>query len=257
MKINNSSVNALNTQQNKAEKPEKQQVEEKPQLKEHCSSKAGTALRGVVLGLALAAGVAGAKAMPVKACERNNSEPISVTQEVEETAPQTEVEKIVDDMMSEQESSTVTLHAGEQGHCSGKMKLGCILGGENGRNYDTARITSDGQLVMLREDVYYIDDTAYTTYTEMNRFNLNTNAESRKIDLQTGSRFEETKDKKSDYVELSKDGTQFIVYNENGEEIGTINTVTPDEHNAKLIIGGTVAGGLLIAGAINEAKRRY
>ena len=56
----------------------------------------------MVLGLTLAAGIAGAKAMPVQAAVRNENEPVSVTQETETAAPHTEAEQVVDDMMEQQ-----------------------------------------------------------------------------------------------------------------------------------------------------------
>ena len=41
------------------------------------------------------------------------------------------------------------------------------------------------------------------------------------------------------------------VYNEKGEEIGTVDTLTPDGYKEKLIIGGTIAGGIgTIAGGL-------
>ena len=240
MKINNSNINALNTQQNKAEKPEKQQAEERPQLKEHCSSKAGNALRGMVLGLTLAAGIAGAKAMPVQAAVRNENEPVSVTQETETAAPQTELEAAVDDMMEQQQSVTVTFRTGKQGHCTNSLSLSNLVRS----NIDSAKITSDGQLVL-----YDSDDSV------INRFNLNTGADTLgKINLQTGSRFEESDSKifkKGDYVKLSEDATKFIVYNRFDEEIGTVNTKIAQDnsnHSGNQVDDKTFAKAMCIMG---------
>ena len=69
----------LNTNVSNAKKAQesKPQEEAKPQLKEHCSSKAGLALKNVALGVMLAASViAGAKAatVPARAAETIRSE---------------------------------------------------------------------------------------------------------------------------------------------------------------------------------------
>ena len=51
MKINHAKVNEMNTQEKSAAKTEKSRQEEKPQLKEHCSSEASNAVRNNVAAL--------------------------------------------------------------------------------------------------------------------------------------------------------------------------------------------------------------
>lgn len=115
-------------------------------------------------------------------------------------------------------------------------------------------ISHDGQLITYRADYYYNNDgTLYTSYTPNNRFDLNASGDNWKIDVQTGARYDEADAKKGDYVELSEDGSQFIVYNQDGKEIGTIGTTTPDEHKVQVAIGGAFLGGLAVAAGVEKA----
>ncbi len=98
----NLNTNVSNSKQTQESKP---QEEAKPQLKEHCSSKTGQALKNAALGVMLAASViAGAKAVtvPAKAVEPemvDNS--TSVSEQAEETYTKSELEEAVQKAVDE------------------------------------------------------------------------------------------------------------------------------------------------------------
>ena len=236
----------ISDKKQEAEKPVQDEQTQRPQAKEHCSSKAGKAVRGMMLGLALAAGVSiGAKAMPVQAASSQPADNgINVMQEMEENVQKTDMEKAVDELMAETESTTTTLHVGDKNTCHGQMSRSELFGG---RNYDKAAIEKDGTLVFYKEYTHYHDDYTSYSYSQKNSFNLNTETEGSKIQLQTGSRFEETNNVNGDYVVLADDGRTFCVYNKDGEEIGYVEADTPETHKTEVIAGviaATVMGGI-------------
>lgn len=265
--INKPLVNSVKTQENKnVEIKQEPKNENKKQLKEHCSSKAGKALRGLALGLMLAAGVAaGAKSMPVKASSNDTIDSQTCTmQEAEINTEKTDIEMAVDEAMNQ----TTSLYVGNDTkvNCKGDM-----TGGE--RNYECSSIT-DGSLC-------FYDETTHTrvipyttvgpngqsqthtrvqtnhTYTEMNRFNLGTEKQGNgNIILEKGTRFDEVSEKNGDYVILAEDGKTFLVYNSEGKEIGKCTYQTTEEHDEEtkdlLITTGVIVGGIAVAKGASE-----
>ena len=121
------------------------QEEAKPQLKEHCSSMAGQALKNAALGVMLAASViAGAKAatVPVKAAEPQQplDNSTSISQQAEtDVAPKTEIEAAVDEMIENKVGQPTELHVGGKLDCIGRMTDSFSFIDE--RNYDSAEFT--------------------------------------------------------------------------------------------------------------------
>lgn len=252
LQINRANVNATTLQESSKVKDEKQvQKDVKPQAKEHCSSKASKALKGMALGLMLAAGVASAgKAATVKAAENQSANnQTAVTQEAETNTAKTDVEMAVDKLM-EEEGETVTLHVGNRVRCHGAMTNGTLF--ENGRNYEVAKISHGGKLKFYNVDY---EENDRKVYVLSNSFDLGVNFAGTSIDLKAGSRFEEVDNKRGDYVELAEDGT-FNVYNSDGELIGNVGCDTEDSFNTKALCG--VAGGVVGVGvyAASEIKKK-
>lgn len=254
LQVNQSVVNALNVQSQKKAETAKQDKENKPQVKEHCSSKAGKALRGMALGLMMAAGVASVgKATTVNAVENHSANnQTAVTQEAETNVSKTAVEMAVDELM-ESNGETVSLRTGNKNDCHGAMSNSILF--KNGRNYDVAKISDDGKLKFYDEVTNRTDSGTHKTYFLENSFDLGVESEGGSVNLQTGSRFEEVKSKNGDYVELAEDGT-FNVYNSDGEQIGHVKCDTKETYNAKLLAWagiGVVGAGVAAA---TELKKR-
>lgn len=227
------SLNGINSQVNlretKSEKENKPKAEEKPQLKEHCSSKAANALKGIALGVILAAGIAtGAKAAPVKANENNVPEnQTSVSQQAEVAVASTEIEAAVDEAMNKETSD---LYTGYRVSCEGEMT-------EGDRNYKASDISDDGILTFYdvsreRASNNLSKANKYkNVYEAVNSFDLETKAENNSAQVKIGQKFEETTAKNGDYVELAEDGKTFNVYDENGNFIGSCTYKTEEERN--------------------------
>lgn len=252
LKVGNPSVGVAELKSAKKEVKQAENKETKPQSKEHCTSKASKALRGVALGLMMAAGVASmgktakvnAQAMPAA-----TNQP-TVTQEAETNAPKTDVEMAIDDLM-ENEGKTITFKVGPKSICIGEMRGGEIF--ENGRNYDCAKISNGGALVFYEtKTVTTPSGSKSTEYIPVNSFDLQATPDGKSIDLKSGSRFEESVKMNGDYVELAEDGT-FNVYNSEGEKIGHVKCDTPSSYKAKLAF---IAGGLVAAGAYEAIKKK-
>ncbi len=180
--------------------------------------------------------------MPVHAAESNSANnTTSVTQETQTNVEKTDMEKTVDDLMSETEGTTTTLHVGDKNTCFGKMATSELFGG---RYYDKAAIEEDGTLVFYRqiEEHNYSTDMTEYHYVKKNSFNLNTETQGKTIQLQTGSRFEETSNLHGEYVVLADDGRTFQVYNQEGEEIGHVEADTPESHKTEVIAEIGAAG---------------
>ena len=258
-KIQMNGVN-LNTNVSNAKKAQelKPQEEAKPQLKEHCSSKAGQALKNVALGVMLAASViAGAKAttVPVKANETQQplDNSTSISQQAETSAaPQTEVEAAVDEMINNHAGKPSKLHVGGKLSCSGSMRDSFSI--IDKRSYDAAEITKGGNLVFYNKITSSDGDS--THYLPVNSFDLKASTNGDSIVLQTGSRFEEATKLHGDYIELADDGVTFNVYNADGEKLGHVKAQTPETHDVTVIIEGvTVASvvGLAVAKKIKDS----
>lgn len=234
------------------------QEEAKPQLKEHCSSKAGQALKNAALGVMLAASViAGAKAatVPVKAAEPQQplDNSTSISQQAEtDVAPKTEIEAAVDEMIESNTGHPSKLHVGGKLNCMGKMTDSFSFIDE--RSYDSAEITKGGSLVFYNK--VSSSDGENTHYVPVNSFDLKAQPQGKEIVLQTGSRFEEATKMHGDYIELADDGVTFNVYNAEGENIGHVRAETPETHNTTVIIEGvTLASvvGLAVAKKIKDS----
>jgi len=247
----------LNTNVSNAKKTQesKPQEEVKPQLKEHCSSKAGQALKNVALGVMLAASViAGAKAATVPAKAAENQQPVdnstSISQQAEmSAAPKTEIEAAVDEMLENKDEQITKLHVGDRNDCHGKMTSPLSFLG--GKNYECAEITEDGSLVFYNK-VLSVGNVI--KFEPVNSFDLKAQPDGKSIELQKGSRFEESTNVHGDYVELAEDGRTFNVYNADGENIGHVKTDTPESNAAKLIIGGLGAAAILGAPVVKYLK---
>lgn len=266
--IQNSSINGLKN----VKKEESRQ--ERPQLKENCSSKASQALRGMVLGLALAAGVAASKGMVVHAANNNtpaSDNNIAVTQEVEQNTQTSEVEKMADELLGKEQSCSTLYIGGNPHYCKGEMI--------ETRNYNNAQITDEGQLVFLDKETNYRYESGYQindgtgyikdfshygkyeycttlnekeTYYVQNSFELGAEANGSIINLQPGTRFYESAEKNGDYVELAEDGTTFNVYDSAGNQIGSCQFSTADkvaEGLEKGLKGIGIATGAFIGAA--------
>ncbi len=255
LQINRANVNAAMMQESSKVKDEKQvQKEVKPQAKEHCSSKASKALRGMALGMMLVAGVASAgKVSTVKAAENKSANnQTTVTQQAETNVPKTDVEMAVDELM-ENEGTQMTFMVGSECDCYGSMCSSEIF--ENGRNYDFAKISNGGVLVFYATDTIDSvsdDDDEDVTVTMVNAFDLQAKPNGSTIDLKSGSRFEEAVKMNGDYIELAEDGT-FNVYNSEGEKIGHVKCDTPSSYKTKLAL---VAGQVVAAGAYAAIKKK-
>lgn len=248
LQINPSKLTAASLQTEKHVEAKKQEAKESlPQTKEHCSSKAGKAIRSVALGLMLAAGIASAgKPMKANAAENAPADnQTTVTQEAETNVAKTDVEMAVDKAMDESEGKTTKLHVGDKNQCYGKMvgSFSCF----DGRDYDSAAITSGGCLVFYNEiETTKSDGSKSTQYIPVNSFDLQTQPDGKSIELKTGTRFEESTKTNGDYVELAEDGRTFNVYNSEGEKIGHVKADTPDTFKTKVLVGVGLAG---VAGA--------
>lgn len=277
--MHNVNLNGINSNMNLSETKNKKDVKAKedtrPQVKEHCSSKAGMALKNVALGVMLAASViAGAKAttVPVKA---ENTQPVdnstSVSQQAEVSAEKTDIEMAVDEaMQTESRTSTIYANVGGKVDCEGEMTNG-------DRCYEKASISEDGVLTFYDQKVHneivsqvVVNPNGGTsivprtetkfTYDAKNAFNLGTSTSNNEISLKAGERFEEVSSKNGDYVELAEDGTTFNVYDEAGNQIGSCRYMTPEQHEqarknenqAMGIVAGTVALGA--AGVVGVVK---
>lgn len=264
LQINQSAINALNLQSQKKVESSKQEQNCNTQIKEHCSSKAGKALRGMALGLIMAAGVASVgKAVPVNASgvQSSNNETY-VTQEAESNVAKTDVEMAVDKALNaESKSSVLRIIVDQKVPCEGEM-----TGGE--RNYEKAQISEDGVLTFYDEsaetnfhrEMKYVGDGKYErvtrlkteySYDEMNSFNLGSSVDENKgLELQVGQKYSETTEKNGDYVMLAEDGKTLNVYDNDGKCIGSCSYETVDEYNDRIdttAMGAAV--GLGIAGA--------
>ena len=248
----NLNANLSGAKKTQDSKPEK---EAKPQLKEHCSSKAGQALKNVALGVMLAASVvAGAKAATVPAKAAENQQPVdnstSISQQAEiNAAPKTEVEAVVDDMLASKDVQTTKLHVGDKNDCHGKMAGSLSFLG--GKNYDCAEITKDGSLVFYNK-VLTVGNAI--KFEPVNSFDLQAQPDGNSIELKTGSRFEETTKTDGDYIELADDGRTFNVYNSDGENIGHVKADTPESNTAKFVVAGLGMAAILGAPAIKSLK---
>lgn len=269
--------NQINSLKNNKETEKQEPQKDIPQLKEHCSSKAAKALRGMALGLALAAGVAaaGSKGIVVQAANNNSLDTqnnTTITQEVENNAQTSEVEKMVDNALDEQSYST--LYVGGKTTCSGEMR--------ETRNYESAEINSNGQLVFLDQSTEQKMVSGYqlnyngkyefcsrmqtdTVYSPQNSFELGAEVNNSNINLQPGARFNESVEKNGDYVELAEDGKTFIVYDSSGKEIGSCKFNTPEEFEEQLKTVGKIGGiaalavagvtaGIVVPQAIHDKK---
>ncbi len=263
LQINQSGINALNLQSQKKVESSKQEKESNPQIKEHCSSKAGKALRGMALGLIMAAGVASVgKAVPVNASgvQSSNNE-TAVTQEAEANVAKTDVEMAVDKALNaESKSSVLRVSVDQKVPCEGEM-----TGGD--RNYEKAQISKDGVLTFYDEsaetsfhrEMKYVGDGKYErvtrlkteyNYDEMNSFNLGSSVENKGLELQVGQKYEETTEKNGDYVMLAEDGKTLNVYDNDGKCIGSCSYETVDGYNDRIdTVAMGAAVGLGIAGA--------
>lgn len=261
LEINQIASTAINKNNNNDVSEKNANKEEKPQLKEHCSSKAAKALRGMALGLALAASVTtvttGTISTTAQASENqpaNNT--TSVSEEQEANVQKTDVEMAVENLLEESEVQTSTLHVGDKNTCYGKMTMSPFLGG---RDYDMAKISDAGNLDFYKSVQYRdSDDDVHTYYVKVNSFDLGTETNGSSIELQVGSRFDQSDKENGDYVELAEDGRTFIVYNGKGEEIGHVRADTPDSYNAKvtaLVATGAVLGaGYMVTEALKNKK---
>ncbi len=229
-KINLNGINSQpNLRETKAVKENKPQAEVKPQLKEHCSSKAANALKGVALGIILAAGIAtGAKAAPVKANANNIPEnQTSVSQQAEIAVASTEIEAAVDEAMNNKVSD---LYTANKVSCTGEMT-------EGDRNYKASDISDDGILTFYdvsqeRASNNLSKANKYkNVYEAVNSFDLETKSEHNSAQVKIGQKFEETTAKNGDYVELAEDGKTFNVYDESGNFIGSCTYKTEEERN--------------------------
>ena len=229
-KINLSGINTqANLQETKAVKENKPQVEEKPQMKEHCSSKAANALKGVALGVILAAGIAtGEKAAPVKTSANNVVDnQTSVSQQAEVAVASTEIEAAVDEAMNNKVSNLYTANIVT---CSGEMT-------EGDRTYNAACISDDGVLTFYdvsreRKSNNLSKMNKYkNVYEAVNSFDLETKTENNSAQVKIGQKFEETTAKNGDFVELAEDGKTFNVYDESGNFIGSCTYKTEEERN--------------------------
>ncbi len=257
--MNNIKMNSVNVNTNvsnaKKTQESKQKEEAKPQLKEHCSSKAGQALKNAALGVMLAASViAGAKAATVPAKAAENQQPIdnstSISQQAEtNAAPKTEIEAAVDEMMENKEVQTTKLHVGDRNNCHGKMTSPLSFLG--GKNYECAEITEDGSLVFYNK---VLTAGNVIKFEPVNSFDLKAQPDGKSIELQTGSRFEESTNVHGDYIELADDGRTFNVYNSDGENIGHVKADTPESNVAKFIIGGLGTAAILGAPVVKYLK---
>lgn len=248
----NLNANLSGAKKTQDSKPKK---EAKPQLKEHCSSKAGQALKNVALGVMLAASVvAGAKATTVTAKAVENQQPVdnstSISQQAEiNAAPKTEIEAVVDDMLASKDVQTTKLHVGDKNDCHGKMAGSLSFLG--GKNYDCAEITKDGSLVFYNK-VLTVGNAI--KFEPVNSFDLQAQPDGNSIELKTGSRFEETTKTDGDYIELADDGRTFNVYNSDGENIGHVKADTPESNTAKFVVAGLGMAAILGAPAIKSLK---
>lgn len=279
-------LSGIKANSNVTEKKNKSKINQKsetrPQIKEHCSSKAGQALKNVALGVMLAASVvAGAKAMavPAKAAE---TQPVdnqtSVSQQAEVNTEKTDIEMAVEEaMQADSKTATIYANVGGKVNCDGEMTSG-------DRKYEAASISKDGILTFYDQEAHSKvvstvvmnpnggssviprTETDYT-YKEMNAFNLGTSPIDNAISLKTGEKFEEVSAKNGDYVELAEDGTTFNVYDEDGNQIGSCNYLTLEQHaeaakakkqaDAILLAGvtlgvGAVVGGVKIADKLSD-----
>lgn len=265
LQVNQTGINSLNLNAEKKVDTAKQEKQEtKQQIKEHCSSKAGKALRGMALGLMLATSVASAgKAVPVNAAgvQSSNNE-TAVTQEAEANVAKTDVEMAVDKAMNtEAKSSVLRVDVNSKVPCEGEMT------GED-RNYEKAQISEDGVLTFYDEssetgfhrEMKYVGDGKYErvtrlkteySYDEMTSFNLGSSVENKGLELQVGQKYGETTEKNGDYVMLAEDGKTLNVYDNDGKCIGSCSYETVDEYNDRVDVStkGVVAG-LGLAGAV-------
>lgn len=270
--MHNVNLNGVNSNTNLPEaknvKKSKQKEEVRPQTKEHCSSKAGMALKNVALGVMLAASViAGSKAATVPA-KAENTQPIdnstSVSQQAEVNTEKTDIEMAVDEaMQTESRTSTIYANVGGKVNCEGQM-----TGGD--RHYEKASISEDGVLTFYSQEVHneivsqiVVNPNGGTSivprtqtkyvYDAKNAFNLGSSPSGNNISLKTGSKFEEVSAQNGDYVELAEDGTTFNVYDSDGNEIGSCSYMTPQQHEQdkkeKLEFAAITAGTMAVGTA--------
>lgn len=246
-----------NIQDNKKQPIKEEKPQEKPQLKEHCSSKAGKALRGVALGLMLAASVAGGAAAmkPVKASAEELPQ-TSITQEISDVNAVSEAES-----SNSNKSVTIACH-GYLNTCEGEMKDGC-------RRYQYAQFNDDGTLEFYNKSYYSgFGDKEYETKDTRNIFDLQSSSTGSKTDyydthmtLQTGTKFEEMGNQFGDYVMIDEN-CLITVYDKNDKAIGTVQCKDYDQIVKDREEGGPVVlaglGVLGVAGAavlISENKK--
>lgn len=278
--VNLNGVNSnMNLPETKKVKKSNPREDIRPQAKEHCSSKAGMALKNVALGVMLAASViAGSKAVTVPA-KAENMQPVdnstSVSQQAEVNTEKTDIEMAVDEaMQTESRTSTIYANVGGKVDCEGEMTNG-------DRCYEKASISEDGVLTFYDQKVHneivsqvVVNPNGGTsivprtetkfTYDAKNAFNLGSSPSGNNISLKTGDKFEEVSAQNGDYVELAEDGTTFNVYDEAGNQIGSCRYMTPEQHEANkkeqlefaAITVGTMAVGTAAAlGGIKVVRK--
>lgn len=235
-----------NIHENTKQPIKQERPQEEAQLKEHCSSKAGKAIRGVALGLMLAASVAGGAAAmkPVRASAAELPQ-TSITQEI------SDVNAVSESETSNSKSVTIACH-GYLNKCEGQMKDGC-------RRYQYAQFNEDGTLEFYTESHHRgLGDRDYTTRDTRNIFDLQSSATGAKNDyydthmtLQTGTKFEETGNQFGDYVMIDEN-CKITVYDKNDNVVGTVQCkdydqlVKDKEEAAPVVL--TLAGLLTVGG---------
>lgn len=220
----------LNTNVSNAKKTQKAkpQAEARPQLKEHCSSKAGQALRNAALGVMLAASVvAGTKAATIsaKAVEQKEILPqTSYSQEVE----------AVSDTENLTNKKPVTIACTASRICEGDMTSGF-------RDYKYVEINDDGTInfyskdrvydskdILNLNDVLSFNDEYHYTKEIKNQFDLKGNIFKNKDDalktnmtILSGTKFNEISNKYGDYVVMDENCV-LSVYDKDDNKVGSV-----------------------------------
>ena len=256
VQINSANFNTNLPTTQKAQKS-KPQEDAKPQLKEHCSSKAGQALKNVALGIMLAASVvAGAKAatIPAKAAE------------TKEILPQTSYSQEVDAVSNSENASnnkTVTIAChGYFNKCERAMTSGF-------RNYEYVEINDDGTINFYTEEresaSFFSDneDKVYYTKETKNQFDLkgaihkNNDYYETNMDIQAGTKFNEISNKYGDYVVMSENCV-LNVYDKDDNKIGNVQfrdykQIEDDRKEGAPIVLGAL-GALVVGGGAIAVK---
>ena len=258
--MNNIQMNSvnLNTNVSNAKKIQdaKPQEEAKPQLKEHCSSKAGQALKNVALGVMLAASViAGAKAATVPAKAADNKEILPQTSYSQEV-------NAISDAENAKSDGTVTIAChGYLNKCEGSMTSGF-------RNYEYVEVNDDGTINFYTKDRQkdYLssnEDRVYYTKETKNQFDLKGDIHKSNdyyemnMDVQAGTKFEEIGNKYGDYVVM--DGNCVLsVYDKNDNKVGSVQfkdygQIEEDRKEAGPVVMGAL-GTILVGGGAAVVK---